>query len=752
MRTFSIILADDEQNILYGMQKGINWEELGFIVAGTAQNGKEVLEMMDDLHPDLVISDIKMPFMDGLELAKTIHENYMNTKVILFSGWDDFEYARLAISYGVSEYLMKPIDYDEMKKLLVNMHQTLEEEYNEKLNWTRLEYAYLKSLPLLRQQFFTQLVLGTMELDECHQQIKNLGLELDNKQYCIIAVKIQKVDHNDVFSALSIKETLKEALDKISKVYEFGIGDKEIFLLTGDKKHEIGKISRSIQEASIMITRIFGVHISCGMSENTNQLEDIPTIYTQAKDALEYNLVVPDESYTYYNDLMLQEEVETDWNTTVEQIGKTITYCDTEELKEQVDDLVNVLHQAHYNLNEYQMVIMEISFIFARLYKKYHIVSNSEFEGSKKMAVTILSLTSGEELDQWLLDYCQLIRLLVQKKRVDNNVILVDNAKKIVEEHFSDPDLSVRVILPVVMSVSIGACIISSMMLFSYLFSSYFKKDAIEKMDRQTISLAQSLENEVSEVNSLVNDIYYQNIKKYDCENVQFKTVMTQKITNESNRIYSISLYDMNGNRVWSFGESSSGFDNQQSWFENAKKNTETTQYGHRHLVKSDLSGYVMDISRYVEYINAGNIRSGILLMQYYTEPIEGILDRYQNQKSAYCYLTDESKSFIYHPFEKRIASGLYKEKTVTTAFKNNRSIHNGDWLVERKQIGYTGWNIVVVNSMSNLLVENRRFHYIIWFILLLVGAILILLDFQVFRNFTDPVYQLLATMEDFGC
>lgn len=109
-----------------------------------------------------------------------------------------------------------------------------------------------------------------------------------------------------------------------------------------------------------------------------------------------------------------------------------------------MDDLVNVLHQAHYNLNEYQMVIMEISFIFARLYKKYHITDGEEFEGSKKMAVTILSLTTGEELDQWLLDYCQLIRLLVQKKRVDNNVILVDNAKKIVEEHFSDPDLSVE--------------------------------------------------------------------------------------------------------------------------------------------------------------------------------------------------------------------------------------------------------------------------------------------------------------------
>ena len=133
MRVFSIILADDEQQILYGMKKGIEWEKLGFRVAGVAQNGKEALELMEEVHPDLVISDIKMPFMDGLELAKHIHEDYMNTKVILFSGWDDFEYARLAISYGVSEYIMKPINYEEMQNLLMKMHEELDKEYNEKM-------------------------------------------------------------------------------------------------------------------------------------------------------------------------------------------------------------------------------------------------------------------------------------------------------------------------------------------------------------------------------------------------------------------------------------------------------------------------------------------------------------------------------------------------------------------------------------------------------------------------------------------
>ena len=315
--------------------------------------------------------------------------------------------------------------------------------------------------------------------------------------------------------------------------------------------------------------------------------------------------------------------------------------------------------------------------------------------------------------------------------------------------------LSVRVILPVVMSVSIAACIITSMMLFSYLFSSYFEKDAVEKVDRQIGSLTQSIEKEISSVNNLVNEIYYQDIKKYDCDNAEFKTIMKQQLSNESDRINSISLYDIDGNTVWSFGDAKNISASSKSWFKNAKRNIETIQYGRRRLVEPSLSGYVMDVSRYVEYIDHGYMKPGILLVEYYTEPIESILERYSNQLSAYCYLMDESNNFIYHPFELRMASGLYQEKTVSAALKSNnyviKNINHEEWLIERKQIGYTGWNIVVVNSMSNLAIENRRFHNIIWIILLLVGAVMILFDIQVFRNFTDPVYRLLNTMEEFG-
>lgn len=446
MRIFSIILADDEQQILYGMKKGIEWERLGFKVAGVAQNGKEALELMEEVHPDLVISDIKMPFMDGLELAKHIHEDYMNTKVILFSGWDDFEYARLAISYGVSEYIMKPIDYEEMQKLLIKMHEELDKEYNEKMNRVRLENAYMESLPLLRQQFFNRLVTEPMEEEELKSQIENLKLEFKDEVYSVVAVKTGGGKEKDVLSELAVKQTLKEALEKIAHVYEFGMSDNEVFILGSNKRHDIGRIIRTISEAEVLIERIFHSRISCGISVSGRSLKDMPVLYGQALEALDYNLVTVEESYTYYNDIMPVQDEREDWNIKVENIGKNITHCTEEELKFQVENLIAWLHKRQYSLNEYQVLILEISFSFSRFYKKYQIRSDMEFAGTKKMAVKILSLSTGEELDHWLINYCELIRSLIQKKQIDNNVILAEHARKIVEEKFQDPDLSVETV------------------------------------------------------------------------------------------------------------------------------------------------------------------------------------------------------------------------------------------------------------------------------------------------------------------
>ena len=318
-----------------------------------------------------------------------------------------------------------------------------------------------------------------------------------------------------------------------------------------------------------------------------------------------------------------------------------------------------------------------------------------------------------------------------------------------------DKKVGIRIVFPFVMSVSIAVCIRSCMFLFSHYFSGYFQRDTIEKVSKQKKTLAQDLEAEIENINELINSIYYQDIRTYDTATEMFQREVEQRMVRESEVLYSAAIYDADGSSLWhseKLPDRNKAEVKQEDWFQNAQKNIETIHYGEKKLVQSDKARYVYEISRYIEYVENGNMKSGVLLLEYYTDSIDEILLHYKSQKSAYCYLLDTNRRLLYHPFEKEIASGMYQEKTVKEAMacKNYKKIEEqsgGKWLIERQQIGYTGWNVVLVNSMSSLDFESYNLHYVAWFTLLLVGVILIFLDILLFRSFTDPVYRLLQTM-----
>jgi tRNA U55 pseudouridine synthase TruB len=112
------MVVDDEEEIRLGIIKKIDWESNGFEVVGDAENGQEALEKAEKLQPDVIMTDIKMPFMDGLELGKRLAETMPSTKIIVFSGCDDFEYAHQAIKINVIEYVLKPINSIELVEVL----------------------------------------------------------------------------------------------------------------------------------------------------------------------------------------------------------------------------------------------------------------------------------------------------------------------------------------------------------------------------------------------------------------------------------------------------------------------------------------------------------------------------------------------------------------------------------------------------------------------------------------------------------
>ena len=139
MEQYKVILVDDEVEVIDAMQALIHWDELGFEVVGSATNGVKALELVEKLQPDVVLTDIKMPYMDGLELARRLNKDYPNIYILLCTGFDEFEYAQEAVRLEIKEYMLKPINASELSAGLTKLKDTLDREREEKLNVRKLE-------------------------------------------------------------------------------------------------------------------------------------------------------------------------------------------------------------------------------------------------------------------------------------------------------------------------------------------------------------------------------------------------------------------------------------------------------------------------------------------------------------------------------------------------------------------------------------------------------------------------------------
>ena len=133
MNRWKVMVADDEEYLLTAMQKLIDWDAMGCELAYCARNGRELLDMIEKEQPDIVITDIKMPVMGGMEVAKYVYENLNRTLVILLTGFADFEYAKEAIHYDVSDYIIKTAMLDQLPESIQKATQKLESLRAEKV-------------------------------------------------------------------------------------------------------------------------------------------------------------------------------------------------------------------------------------------------------------------------------------------------------------------------------------------------------------------------------------------------------------------------------------------------------------------------------------------------------------------------------------------------------------------------------------------------------------------------------------------
>lgn len=451
MSLYKMILVDDEEEVRTSIHKKVNWNELGFEVVGSMSNGEEALELTEHTHVDVVMTDIKMPFMDGLTLCAKVKENYKNTKVVLYSGFDDFEFAREAIRLEAEEYILKPIGAKDLENVFRKIKMNLDKEFDERRNIEKLNDYYQKSLPMMREQLLTGLLEGRVTENQAVSMMNSYGMDFTAPFYAVAILggdfrKTENGIQNGPILMLSLLNIAKEYLEKHMDTQVFMYLDRIAVIVKLQKSREIQDFIYHMNQICKMGARMLGVDVDAGIGQIYSQLTKISVSCEEAKTAFDYRILLKDSSQAIYiNDV----EPKTDEVTFYEPQGiEKIIYCmklgSKEELEQSVDVFVDELKNEKITMQQYQLTLLIALTDILRLLAGYEIEVYEVFGKNFEPYQYINGFHSMDELSIALQEICYKTWRLIRKERMDSTKAMTEKAKKYIEENYADSTLSVK--------------------------------------------------------------------------------------------------------------------------------------------------------------------------------------------------------------------------------------------------------------------------------------------------------------------
>jgi two-component system response regulator YesN len=297
--TYKMMIVDDEFEIREGLNS-FYWERFQFQVIGLAANGKQALDLLQRTDVDVVLTDIKMPVMDGIELSREIHMHYPHVKIVILSGYKEFSYARDALQAGVSEYLLKPVDLKNLSESMMKLKLQLDTERQSSQKLQSYENQLASSLPVARDHFFQSLIEDPMpEYHEAKEKMSLLEIEMNATYYCCAALKLETKEHLEGNSpdatmmtrAHTILERHLDAGQCQSYTLRKKTGELAVFLnLNATTVPPRRSLSLLLEQIISSIEQETGCRSIIGLGEIYQSILSFPDSYKQARSIMERNI------------------------------------------------------------------------------------------------------------------------------------------------------------------------------------------------------------------------------------------------------------------------------------------------------------------------------------------------------------------------------------------------------------------------------------------------------------------------------
>ncbi|OPH59315.1 DNA-binding response regulator [Paenibacillus ferrarius] len=489
---YRIILIDDEDEVRQGIKRKTNWEACGFQLVGDFDNGRDAYEAVERLQPDAVITDICMPFMDGLQLATLISANYRDTKVIIVTGYEDFDYAKQAIKLKVKDYLLKPINSAEFTEFLHKLRLELDEERAQREDVTFLRHQFRESMPLLRERFLERLVTSCIRADEIERKFQLYGLSLQGPGYTALALDIDEFHREAYIDQLAEEELLRFAayniLHEIVEKEHGGIvfrtrDDKLIALISGDPQLTQLTCQTLAEHARHSIEKYLNMTVTVGIGRSYESLRELPKSFQEALSALDYRFLLGKNRIISIGDMEHGSSLDNLSYTHMEKrLVSSIKTGDkaavAQTLQEWIDEMKRagcLMDKCYGKMNKLLVALMNV--LAETGFEEAAVLGDHSF-------MELYGKRTLDDMQLWLETICLALVELLSDKRTKVSQAQMEAAVAYIHEHYADEQLSLQ---------QVCSQIYMSMSYFSALFKPHTGMTFVEYVTRYRLEKAKDM-------------------------------------------------------------------------------------------------------------------------------------------------------------------------------------------------------------------------------------------------------------------
>ncbi len=456
MSLYRIMLVDDEEEVRKAIIRKMDWEKLGFQVAGDAENGEDALEKLEQLEPDVVITDIRMPYMDGLTLTARIREKHPSMKVLIFSGYDDFEYAKQAIKLNVTEYILKPVNGQELAEILNRVRISLDEEIEQRRNIDTLRESYLGSLPILRELFLNDLVRRTTDVARIVPKLREYGIDiLDARKWLAAVIHVEQLERTEgkVLSMhqelipISVRNLAKDHLKPYCRFAIFNSMEGITVILAVDEGNTQTGLMNLLNDICKESKRVLEVTITVGVGHSCNTLQEISRSYQTAVDALGYRAIVGKGKAIYINDMepVARGKLQLDASDE-EELSSAIKFGTRETIESVVRKLAARMEDAKVHARQYQVYMLSVANCIIKLMQQYDLDLDEMFGPDSQYGDVLEGTCQREEFADRIIPAAWRMNEAMGRERDYTTRKVIQEAKEYIKEHYSNPELSVEML------------------------------------------------------------------------------------------------------------------------------------------------------------------------------------------------------------------------------------------------------------------------------------------------------------------